>query len=70
MKYNAFKRGNQKRGGRIHRSTRASREELLAMTPAGRGTKLERAKAHSTSGAYVHASQRALATTNQRPRGR
>jgi hypothetical protein len=44
MKYNAFKRGNQKPGGRIHRSTRASREELLAITPAGRGSKLERAR--------------------------
>ena len=43
MEQNAFKRGNQKLGGRIHRSIRASREELLAMTPAGRGTKLERA---------------------------
>ena len=44
MKYNAFKRGNQKPGGRTHRSTCASREELLAMTPTGRETKLERAR--------------------------
>ena len=29
MKHNAFKRGNQKPGGRTHRSTRASREETL-----------------------------------------
>ena len=56
MKYNAFKRGNQKPGGRIHRATRASREELLAMTPRRSRVEAGARQAHSTSGADVHAS--------------
>src|ERR1700733_16007462 len=44
MRYNGFKLENQKPGGRIHRSTRASREELLAMIPAGRGRRLAMAR--------------------------
>ena len=43
MKYNAFKRGNRKPGGRTQRSIDASRKDLSAMNPPGRGTKLERA---------------------------